>query len=80
VAFFRSGAKRELMDRVMSLQNVAKRRHWASVPVLSLLLMLGVSLAAASIRQPGDWSQDRLLLSSVVNLERFAAINRVPLN
>lgn len=80
VAFFRSGAKCELMDRVMSLQNVAKQRHWASVPVLSLFLMLGVSLAAASIRQPGDWSQDRLLLSSVVNLERFAAINRAPFN
>ena len=33
-------------------------------------------LSAATARTPGDWSQDRLTLSTVVNLERLEAINR----
>lgn len=40
------------------------------------ILAVGVSLAAASVRKPGDWSHDRLMLSTIVNLERLEAINR----
>ena len=43
-----------------------------SVIALSVLL----AVAAASVRKPGDWSQDRLMLSTIVNLERLDAINR----
>lgn len=41
-----------------------------------LALAVFVALAAASVRKPGDWSQDRLMLSTIVNLERLEAINR----
>jgi hypothetical protein len=47
-----------------------------AVPALAGVLAVGVSMAAASVRQPGDWSQDRLMLSTIVNLERLEAINR----
>ena len=33
-------------------------------------------LAAALFHSPSDWSQDRLMLSTIVNLERLEAINR----
>ncbi|MBC7141755.1 MAG: peptidase M50, partial [Rhodobacteraceae bacterium] len=39
-------------------------------PVLVLTLT-----ASVAIRKPGDWSQDRIMLSTIVNLERLAAVN-----
>ncbi|MFK7762242.1 MAG: M56 family metallopeptidase [Roseobacter sp.] len=39
-------------------------------------ILICVVLVALSIQRPGDWSQDRLTLSTVVNLERLAEINR----
>ena len=27
------------------------------------------------MQRPGDWSQDRLMLSAILNLERFEALN-----
>lgn len=80
VAFVRRGAKKELLDRLLSLQKVARKRHWATAPALAICLTLGVSLSAASVRQSSDWSQDRLMLSSIVNLERFNAMNRGPVD
>ena len=44
------------------------------------LLGLGggqVALTTLAIQRPGDWSQDRLMLSTVVNLERLDEINRL---
>lgn len=31
--------------------------------------------AAIAIQKPGDWSQDRIMLSTIVNLERLQAVN-----
>jgi beta-lactamase regulating signal transducer with metallopeptidase domain len=42
-----------------------------------LPLMALTTLAAIAIQSPGDWSQDRLMLSTVVNLERLDEINRL---
>lgn len=42
------------------------------VPVLAITI-----LTAIAIQRPGDWSQDRLMLSTVVNLERLEEINRL---
>lgn len=39
-------------------------------------LIAAVLLTAVAIQRPADWSQDRLMLSTVVNLERLDAINR----
>ncbi|MXQ07415.1 biotin transporter BioY [Alphaproteobacteria bacterium GH1-50] len=80
VAFFRAqdrSSKHAFRERIMALTNRPNSaRMRLALPVLSCLLAVGVSLAAASVRQPGDWSQDRLMLSTIVNLERLEAINR----
>ena len=77
VAFVKAGTSRlALEDRVMAMLDPAPTRHGRlALPVLALLLASGVSVAALSVRQPGDWSHDRLMLSTVVNLERIHAIN-----
>ena len=43
---------------------------------LILPLVASVMLTALAIQSPGDWSHDRLMLSTVVNLERLDEINR----
>ena len=44
---------------------------------LMLLAPLGILTftAAVALQRPGDWSQDRLMLSAILNLERFEALN-----
>lgn len=79
VAFFRGqdrSAKRALQGRLLALAHQPSGAGLTLlVPGLAVVLALAVSLAAATVRQPGDWSQDRLMLSTIVNLERLAAIN-----
>lgn len=78
VALVRSGAKRALKGRVLALQAApsASLRHPFLQTSLFGVFLVAVALGAASIRQPQDWSHDRLMLSTVVNLERLEAINR----
>ena len=80
VAFIRTGtgiAKRAFEERILALENAPDcKRGMAFASVLAGVFAIGACLAAASIRQPGDWSQDRLMLSTIVNLERLEAINR----
>ncbi len=45
-------------------------RRWV-VPALLVPLALSVALSAIAIQRSGDWSQDRLMLSTIVNLERL---------
>ena len=40
-----------------------------------IALVLLISTAAISIQKTGDWSHDRLMLSTIVNLERLEVIN-----
>ena len=41
--------------------------------------MVASVLATAMLMQrPGDWSHDRLMLSTIVNLERMASRNAAP--
>ena len=40
-----------------------------------LLAAVVLAFGAASLRQPADWSQDRLMLSTIVNLERLESRN-----
>ena len=44
---------------------------WPMLVVASLVIALG----ATTIRKPADWSQDRLMLSTIVNLERLETRN-----
>ena len=43
--------------------------------LLVLPLVLALTVGALAIRRPNDWSQDRLMLSSIINLERLEALN-----
>lgn len=79
VAFVRTGghsARRAFESRIRAMYTAPKGNGGAMLRASVLVLTVGISLAAASVRNPGDWSQDRLMLSTVVNLERLEAINR----
>lgn len=81
VGLVRSGrrrAKRELTMRVLALNTPPQHlgRNTAVLLVAVSILFCGISVTAASIRPTDDWSLDRLMLSTVVNLERLEAINR----
>lgn len=71
------GRRSLLETRIRSLLNTRKPSHQrlvflaTAVPLIAL-----VSLTSVAIQQPGDWSHDRLMLSTVVNLERLDEINR----
>ena len=45
-------------------------RRWV-VPALLVPMAVCVGLSAVAIQRSGDWSQDRLMLSAIVNLERL---------
>jgi beta-lactamase regulating signal transducer with metallopeptidase domain len=71
-------AKRVLRQRVIALADAPAMQ--SSMPFmflgLSILFALVLGLAAASVQQTEDWSHDRLMLSTVVNLERLEARNQ----
>lgn len=66
-----------LRQRVLAISGPAPRLRrpgaflWAPLVVACLLIGIG----ASAIQRPGDWSQDRLMLSTVVNLERLETLN-----
>lgn len=65
-----------LRRRMMSVIDGRAERHprlafaILSVPALAVTLT-----AAVAIQKPGDWSEDRIMLSTIVNLERLQAVN-----
>jgi hypothetical protein len=67
-----------LEERIMRLFDARHLRHpKLAYAAVILPLMAAILLATVAIQSPGDWSQDRLMLSSVVNLERLEEINRL---
>lgn len=74
----RDGKMSFLENRINTLFDARVLRHPRLVysaimlPLLALVLLFGLS-----IQSPGDWSHDRLMLSTVVNLERLDEINRL---
>lgn len=71
--------KRSLLEhRILTLLDMRRVRFerlvYATVAVPMVALVV---LATLAIQQPGDWSHDRLMLSTVVNLERLDEINRL---
>lgn len=67
-----------LKNRMMALLEGKTERRSRSLATLLLapLIVLTV-MAAVSIQRPGDWSQDRLMLSTIVNLDRLEQWNAV---
>lgn len=78
VAFVRMQAKssrKALAERMLALQHTpSDRARRLTVPLMVCILALGLSLSAAALRPTGDWSQDRLMLSTIVNLDRMRAV------
>ena len=68
-----------LKNRLFSLIEGKAERNPNVVFVALALPLLALTIAASlAIQKPGDWSQDRLMLSTIVNLERIHALNAVP--
>lgn len=68
-----------LKNRLMSLIDGKAERNPTAVFVVLAMPMLALTLAASlAIQKPSDWSQDRLMLSTIVNLERIHLTNATP--
>jgi Zn-dependent protease with chaperone function len=51
------------------------RPHWGVTCLAVLPMVAVIFLTALSIQKPADWSQDRLMLSAIINLERLQTRN-----
>jgi beta-lactamase regulating signal transducer with metallopeptidase domain len=68
-----------LKNRLMSLIDGKAETSPRAVFMVLVLPMLALTVAASlAIQKPGDWSQDRLMLSTIINLERIHAMNALP--
>lgn len=67
-----------LERRVLSILEATRLSHPRLVFYsIGLPMIAATILTAVAIQRPDDWSQDRLMLSTVVNLERLDEINRL---
>ena len=67
-----------LRRRVTSLFDAnLDRRHTKNLGLLIAPMLLMIVFVSVAIQDSGDWSQDRLMLSAIVNLERLDARNSV---
>jgi hypothetical protein len=65
-----------LRHRLLTLVEAAPRAEPRRSPLVTALpLAAAVLLAALSMQSSADWSQDRLMLSTIVNLERLETLN-----
>lgn len=74
----RIGKMSFLESRILSALDATKLKYQRLV-LLSLAapIIVAVGLTTVAIQRSGDWSHDRLMLSTVVNLERMEEINRL---
>ncbi len=67
-----------LEHRILSALDSKRTRFQPFVFVaISVPLLAATLLTTVAIQSPGDWSHDRLMLSTVVNLDRLDEINRL---
>ena len=67
-----------LERRIASLLDASRQSHPHLIYLaIGLPLIAAILFTALAIQKPGDWSHDRLMLSTVVNLERLDEINRL---
>ncbi|MET1412484.1 M56 family metallopeptidase [Roseibium sp. HPY-6] len=72
----RRSPAQKLRRRVEALLEKDRMRpHWSFVFLAVLPMIAIVFLSALSIQKPADWTQDRLMLSTIINLERLETIN-----
>lgn len=66
-----------LRQRITAIAGQPRRQNgsgWIMWPTL-IAATLVIAFGATAIRKPADWSQDRLMLSTIVNLERLETRN-----
>ncbi|TYC52168.1 M56 family metallopeptidase [Rhodobacterales bacterium] len=74
--FWRRSPSRKLHRRIEALVDDRPQHSHRGLVCLAVLPLAGVVLLTAmSLQKPADWSQDRLMLSAIVNLERLETIN-----
>ncbi|PVB59816.1 M56 family metallopeptidase [Labrenzia sp. 011] len=72
----RRSPAQKLRRRVEALMEPDRLQPHRGILALAGLAMVSVIfLTALAIQKPADWSQDRLMLSAIVNLERLQIIN-----
>ena len=72
------GKKSFLEHRILSALDASRPRFQRLISAaIAIPLLASVALTTLAIQSPGDWSQDRLMLSTVVNLDRLDEINRL---
>ncbi|MEO1115687.1 MAG: M56 family metallopeptidase [Pseudomonadota bacterium] len=70
--FLRRSPAQKLRRRVEALLEKDRMRpHWSFVCLAVLPMVAIVFLTALSIQKPADWSQDRIMLSTIINLDRM---------
>jgi beta-lactamase regulating signal transducer with metallopeptidase domain len=72
----RRSPSQKLRRRVEALLDTGRvRPHWGVLGLVVLPMIAIIFVSALSIQKPADWSQDRLMLSAIINLERLETIN-----
>lgn len=65
-----------LQARVVSMiEGGPSRRHPAGFLALAAMVTVSLWFGSIAIQRPGDWSHDRIMLSTIVNLERMGRSN-----
>ena len=76
---FAQRSARLLKNRLLSLIDGKSERNPTAVFLALGLPMLALTIAASlAIQKSSDWSQDRLMLSTIINLERIHTTNATP--
>ncbi len=74
----REGKMSFLEHRILSALDARRIRFERLLfTAVAVPLVAAITLTTLAIQRPGDWSHDRLMLSTVVNLERLDEINRL---
>ncbi len=73
---FSANSVRFLRYRISSIMAARRARLGrAGLALLMVPVIAAVLAGSLAIKRPGDWSQERLMLSTIVNLERLEARN-----
>ena len=70
----RSMLKSRIVEIATDLDRPTREAKWTGL-ALSFSLSLAILTAAISLSKPADWSYERIMLSTVVNLERINELN-----
>ena len=70
----RSMLRSRILEIAREIDNPANERKWVGL-ALSACMSIAIVGAAVSLSKPADWSHERIMLSTVVNLERIDQLN-----